>query len=61
MIAAKKRQNDLRNESRDKAIHSYMQSTLDIDVVGNNERGGESIFLSIRALVNIQLLSVFVQ
>ena len=29
--------------------------------VGNTERGGELVFLSIRALVNLKLLSVFVQ
>ena len=35
--------------------------TIEAGYVGNTERGGESVFLSIRALVNLQLLSVFVQ
>ena len=42
---------------------------VECDALGNgigvvfvgNTRGGESVFLSIRALVNLQLLSVFVQ
>ena len=31
-VDTQKRQTDLHNESREKAVHSYMQSTLDIDV-----------------------------
>ena len=32
-----------------------------LDDVGNTESGGESVFLSIKALFCLQLLSVFVQ
>ena len=31
-VDAQKRQNDLRSEGKGRVIHSYMQSTLDIDV-----------------------------
>ena len=41
-------------------MHWY-KVTRSGNTVGNIETGGESIFLSIRALVNLQLLSVFVK
>ena len=31
-VDAQKRQTDLRSESKEKSVHKYMQSTLDIDV-----------------------------